>query len=37
MRGRIGVFSLRVSPKTTAAQTIAMVSMPLKGMSVAAA
>src|SRR5713226_4288080 len=37
VRGRIGVFSLRVSPSTTAAQTMAIVSMPLKGMSVEAA
>src|SRR5882724_6386689 len=37
VRGRIGVFSLRVRPRTTAAQTMAMVSMALKGMSVAAA
>src|SRR5437879_9144739 len=37
VRGRMGVFSLRVRPKTTAAQTMAIVSMALKGMSVAAA
>src|SRR6266478_134068 len=35
--GRMGVFSLRVRPRTTAAQTMAVVSMALKGMSVAAA
>src|SRR5467141_1839878 len=37
VRGRIGVFSLRVRPRTTAAQTIAIVSIALKGMSVEAA
>ena len=37
VRGSMGVFSSRVRPRTTAAQTMAMVSMPLKGMSVAAA
>src|SRR5216684_1184313 len=37
VRGRIGVCSFRARPITTAAQTIAMVSMLLKGMSVAAA
>jgi len=37
VRGRIGVFSLRVSLTTTAAQTMAIVSIALKGMSVAAA
>src|SRR6266705_1355532 len=37
VRGRIGLFSLRVRPKTTAAQTMAIVSIPLKGMSVEAA
>ena len=37
MRGRIGVFLLRVRPRTTAAQTIAIVSIALKGISVAAA
>src|SRR6266705_1092790 len=37
VRGRIAVCSLRVRPRTTAAQTMAMVSMALKGMSVAAA
>src|SRR5437879_5836702 len=35
--GRIGVFSFRVKPSATAAKTIAMVSIALKGMSVAAA
>src|SRR5258708_16818966 len=37
VRGRIGVFSLRITPTTTVAQTMAMVSMALKGISVAAA
>src|SRR5260370_226709 len=37
VRGRIGVFWFWVRPGTTAAQTMAIVSMPLKGMSVAAA
>src|SRR5258708_34620791 len=30
IRGRIGVFSLRVRPRTTAAQTMAIVSIALK-------
>src|SRR5258707_15743350 len=34
VRGRIGVFWLRVSPRTTAAQTLAIVGMGLKGLSV---
>src|SRR6267143_5078513 len=33
--GMTGEFSFRVSPRTTAAQTIAIVSIPLKGMTVA--
>src|SRR6266481_3028941 len=37
VRGRIGVFSLRARPRATAAQTMAMLSIALKGMSVAAA
>src|SRR5713101_6346250 len=37
VRERIGVFSLRARPRTTAAQTMATVSIALKGMSVAAA
>src|SRR5258708_29324437 len=35
--GRTGVFSLRVRPRTTVAHTMAMVSMAVNGMSVAAA
>src|SRR5215467_13300864 len=37
VRGRIGVFSFCVKPRATAAQTIAIVNIALKGMSVAAA
>src|SRR5260370_33102116 len=36
-RGRIGVCSLRMRPRTTAAQTMAVGSLALKGMSVEAA
>src|SRR5260370_3279006 len=37
VRGRIGVCSLRLRPRTSAAQTMAMVSIAQKGMSLAAA
>src|SRR5271165_3966466 len=37
VRGRIGECSVRVRPSVTAAQTMAIVSVPLKGISVAAA
>src|SRR5947199_5435648 len=34
VRGRMGVFSLRVSPRTTAVETIVMVGMTMKGIAV---